>query len=236
MLILVRHGESVGNADGRLLGRIDSPLTERGIDQATCVGPAVRGASRLVSSPLSRAVRTAEALGLDLPVEIDDRWIEVDYGELDGQVLTAVPDEVWRRWRADAGFRPPGGESLADAGRRVRAACEELFGVGDPGETPSSLWGAARDGDVVVVSHVSPIKAAACWALGLPDDGAWRLYLATASVSRIGWGSGAPVLRGFNEVPWAPGALRPPQPGDGRPAREPATGQGSTTGGAPTTR
>ena len=77
--------------------------------------------SRLVSSPLGRARDTAEALRLDVPVEIDPRWIEVDYGELEGRALDAVPAELWARWRADPTFRPPGGESLAEVGARVRS-------------------------------------------------------------------------------------------------------------------
>ena len=195
MLILVRHGESTGNADGLLLGRMDAALTERGLAQARTLGPWVAGASRVISSPLARARDTAEALGTGLPVEIDDRWIEVDYGEYDGRPLGAVPDEVWTRWRADPDYRPPGGESLSEAGSRVRSACEELFstdGAGARGPRP-----------VVVVSHVSPIKAATCWALGLGDQGAWRLYLATASVTRITWGAEGPVLNRFNETPWS---------------------------------
>ena len=161
MLILVRHGESTGNADGLLLGRIDAPLTDRGLAQAETVGPLVAGATRVISSSLQRARRTAEALGTGLPVEIDDRWIEVDYGEFDGRPLRSVPDEVWARWRSDPDYRPPGGETLSEAGVRVRDACDELFGV--DGE------GARGPGAVVVVSHVSPIKAATCWALGLGD-------------------------------------------------------------------
>jgi probable phosphoglycerate mutase len=197
VLILVRHGESTGNAAGLLLGRIDSPLTERGAGQARSLSSAVAGATRLVSSPLARARDTAEALGTGLPVEIDDRRIEVDYGEFDGQPLAAVPAEVWTRWRSDPSFTPPGGESLAAAGARVRLACEELFTDPD---------GPARgDGVVVVVSHVSPIKAAACWSLGLGDEGAWRLYLANASLTRITWGPAGPVLAGFNHTPWSAG-------------------------------
>jgi probable phosphoglycerate mutase len=194
MLILVRHGQSTGNADGLLLGRIDAPLTERGEAQARSVGPVLTGVARVISSPLQRARRTAEALDLGLPIEIDDRWIEVDYGEYDGRPLGAVPDEVWARWRTDPDFRPPGGETLAEAGTRVRSACEELFGA--------EGLGARGPGAVVVVSHVSPIKAATCWALGLGDRGAWRLYLATASVTRITWGAGGPVLAEFNQTPW----------------------------------
>jgi probable phosphoglycerate mutase len=195
MLILVRHGESTGNADGLLLGRIDAPLTERGLAQARALRPSLEGVTRVVSSPLDRARSTAEALGTGLPVEVDERWVEVDYGEFDGRPLTEVPDEVWTRWRSDPGYRPPGGETLRDAGRRVRAACEELFSA--DGE------GARGAGAVVVVSHVSPIKLATCWALGLGEGGAWRLYLATASITKITWGTDAPVLSRFNETPWS---------------------------------
>jgi len=91
VLILVRHGESTGNAEGRLLGRIDSPLTVRGLEQARSLADTVSGASRLISSPLARARETAEALGTGLPIEVDDRWIEVDYGEYDGKKLGDVP-------------------------------------------------------------------------------------------------------------------------------------------------
>jgi len=195
VLILVRHGESTGNADGLLLGRIDAPLTERGLDQARSLGSSLAGVTRVISSPLSRARDTADALGLGVPVEIDQRWIEVDYGAFDGQPLGEVPAEVWLRWREDAHFRPPGGESLAEVGIRVRKACEELFATdGD---------GARGEGDVVVVSHVSPIKAATCWSLGLGDEGAWRLYLATASITRVSWGANGPVLNRFNDTPWS---------------------------------
>ena len=116
MLILVRHGESTGNAEGLLLGRIDSPLTDRGLEQARSLSDIVAGATRLISSPLARARDTAEALGTGLPIEIDERWIEVDYGTYDGQKLGDIPAEVWQRWRSDLTFTPPGGESLAAAG------------------------------------------------------------------------------------------------------------------------
>ena len=90
-------------------------------------------------------------------------------------------------------FRPPDGESLIEVAARVGEACEELFA--DPG-------GPGRAGpDVVVVSHVSPIKAAVAWALGGGPLLAWRLHLSTGSVTRIGWGPAGPVLHGYNEVP-----------------------------------
>jgi probable phosphoglycerate mutase len=195
MLILVRHGESTANAAGLLVGRLDAPLTERGRAQAGTLRSVLGDVTRVVSSPLARARATAECLGTGLEVEVDERWIEVDYGEYDGQKLGDIPSDVWQRWRSDLTFTPPGGESLASAGLRVRAACEELFADPD---------GPARGSEtVVVVSHVSPIKAATCWSLGVGDEGAWRLYLANASVTHIRWGPGGPLLAGFNHTPWS---------------------------------
>jgi len=194
VLILIRHGESVANARGLLLGRADAELTDRGMAQAASVKDLLRApVHALRTSPLVRARHTAALLGLDLPVQTDDRWIEVDYGEYDGQPLDEVPADVWQQWRRSPDFRPAGGETLTEVGARVSAACEELFALPGSGAR-------ASEGDVVVVSHVTPIKVAVAWALGLGAELSWRLHLQTASVSRIGWGRGSPVLHGFNEV------------------------------------
>jgi probable phosphoglycerate mutase len=147
----------------------------------------------LRSSPLSRARDTAARLGLEAPIEIDDRWIEVDYGEYECQPLREVPAEVWREWRRNPDFRPAGGETLSEVDARVATACDELFAEEGAGAR-------APGGDVVVVSHVTPIKAAVAWALGVGAGLSWRLHLQTASVTRIGWGNDAPVLHGFDEV------------------------------------
>ncbi len=195
MLILVRHGESTGNAARLLLGRQEAPLTERGRAQARSVGAALPKVGSVVTSSLGRARETAAAWDLDQPATVDDRWIEVDYGVHDGQPLTDVPADVWRSWRADPDFVPEGGESLASAGLRVRAACEELFAMKGAG--------ARADEPVVVVSHVTPIKLAVCWALGLGDEGTWSLYLANASITSIDWGPVGPVLHQYNHTPWA---------------------------------
>ena len=160
MLILVRHGESVANAQGLLLGRTDAELTEYGRAQAAAVPTLLeRPVLELRSSPLSRAADTAMLLGLDVPVVIDERWVEVDYGEFECQPLGDIPAEVWQKWQGDRDFCPAGGESLAEVDVRIAAACEELFAADGSGARRA-------DGDVVVVSHVTPIKAAVAWALG----------------------------------------------------------------------
>jgi broad specificity phosphatase PhoE len=190
MLYLVRHGRTAENAAGRLLGRLDVPLDAVGHEQARGLAslPELRAAERVVSSPLARAVDTAKALGP--PVTTDDRWIEIDYGSFDGCAL-AEASSVFAGWDADLAYQPPGGESLAAMGRRVRQACDEL-------------WEEASELDVGVVSHVSPIKAAVAWALGVGDEVAWRMYLATASVTVVGPGRRGPVLRGYNATAHLP--------------------------------
>ncbi|HET6685834.1 MAG TPA: histidine phosphatase family protein [Jiangellaceae bacterium] len=185
MLYLVRHGQTAANAAGLLLGRADPPLTDLGRRQARAIADALPAPARVVSSPLSRARDTAAAFGQR--VEIDERWVEMDYGELDGRPVGYVSAEVWSRWRADPAFAPSGGESLTAVGDRVRSACTELA--------------ESADGrDVVVVSHVSPIKAAIAWALGVTDAVAWRMFVEDAAVARVEIGPPAPVLRSFNEV------------------------------------
>ena len=204
MLILVRHGESVANARGLLLGRTDAELTETGRAQALAARALLDGpVAEVRSSPLRRARDTAALLALGPPAAVEDQWVEVDYGEFEGQPLGGIPAEVWRRWQRDRDFRPEGGETLAEVDRRISVACEELFAVDGAGARRA-------DGDVVVVSHVSPIKAAVAWALGTVDL-FWRLHLRTASVTRIGWNRDAPILHSFNEVALAPRRDEGPQ-------------------------
>jgi broad specificity phosphatase PhoE len=186
VLYLVRHGRTAQNAARRLLGRMDVPLDELGRRQAKALGEVeeLRQAARVVSSPLVRARDTAAALGP--PVTVDDRWTEIDYGSYDGVELSDA-GELFRNWDRGLDYRPPGGESLIDLGHRVRQACDEL-------------WEEALVTDVVVVSHVSPIKAAVAWALDVGDEASWRMFLDVASVSVIGAGRRGPTLRGFNST------------------------------------
>jgi broad specificity phosphatase PhoE len=198
VLILVRHGESTANALGLLLGRTDAPLTEVGRAQAVAARRQLPDTvGRVISSPLQRARDTASLLDLGCPIEIDDRWIEVDYGEHEGKALRDVPADIWSEWRQNPAFAPAGGESLAQVNERVAAVCQELFA--------ESGKRARGESDIVVVSHVSPIKAAVAWALGAQGDDAaslaWRLHLSTGSVSRVAYANGVPVLETFNSVP-----------------------------------
>jgi len=187
MLTLVRHGRTAANAEARLQGRIDNPLDDTGRDQARAIGRAVIDVDVLVASPLERAVDTAALAFPGMEPRIDPRWLELDYGDLDGLRAGDVPMETWQRWRAEPDFRPPGGGTLVELGRRVREALEQL--------APD-----ASTGHVVVVTHVSPIKAAMAWALGVDDGVAWRSRLDQASITRIGVRDAIPSLVGFNDT------------------------------------
>lgn len=183
MLIIVRHGRTAANAQGLLLGRADPSLDEEGRTQAAALGRVLHP-DRVVSSPLRRARETAAAFGLE--VEVDERWIELDYGDMEGTPTADVPAETWAEWRADVCYHPEGGESLLQLSERVGQACEDL--VAD-----------ARARDVVVVTHVSPVKAAVAWALGVGCEVSWRTFVGPATITRIGIGPWGPSLHTFNE-------------------------------------
>ena len=197
MLILARHGRTTANAQRLLLGRMDLPLDEVGETQAAAVAAALgrmdAAPARIIASPLLRTRATAEAIGsrCGVSVEFDERFLEVDYGEYDGAPLAEVPHEVWQHWRTDIGWVPPGGESLAAVGERVRRACEDYAED-------------AAERDVVIVTHVSPIKAAVAWALATGDEAAWRMFCDVASITRVRTTGGAPTLVSFNETAHLP--------------------------------
>jgi probable phosphoglycerate mutase len=186
VLILVRHGRTAANAAGLLQGRLDNPLDPVGEGQAAAIAATLGRVDRVITSPLQRARSTAEAIGGD--VVVDERWVELDYGLFDGQAQGDLAADVWDHWRADPQYAPPGGESLAELDRRVVEALEELSQE-------------AQHRDVVVVSHVSPIKAAIAWAVGSSVGVmSWRCRLDVASICRLAVTPRGPVMISFNET------------------------------------
>ena len=193
LLTLVRHGRTKANASNLLQGHIDNPLDDVGIAQAALLAGALQRVgpiTRLISSPLTRARQTAEAIRSGTPlhfdVEIDTRWIELNYGDYDAHPASSIPPEVWAQWRVDEHFRPPNGESLRELNVRICDALSDL--VSKP----------ASNEHIVVVSHVSPIKAAVAWALGVGIETSWRTTLDRASMSTIRLDAHRPSLKTFN--------------------------------------
>ncbi len=164
------------------------PLDPEGERQAQRSGEYLRAAfpdALVISSPLTRAHQTALAVSND--VVIDERFIELDYGQWDGIALTDVDAQSWAKWRADPAFRPPGGETLVELDARVRPALDEISER-------------AQHGNVIVVSHVSPIKSGVTWALGVGPEVSWRCQLDRASICRIAISPRGPSLVALNDT------------------------------------
>lgn len=185
MLILARHGRTAANAQGLLQGRMDLPLDEVGQEQARKIAVALASVDVVISSPLLRAVETAEALGKK--IEIDDRWIEMDFGNLDGQRRQDIDPAIWIRLQRDVHYQPEGGESLANMMLRVTPALDELLARSEH-ET------------IAVFSHVMPIKAAFSHVLHIGMETAPRTYLDQASLTRMTMTPAGAVLHSFNET------------------------------------
>ena len=192
LLTLVRHGQTVANAQNLLQGHVNHPLDEVGLAQVSLLGGALQKiapVSRVVASPLQRAQQTAQAItqGLSqhIEVETDPRWIELNYGDFDGQPVSSVSPEQWATWRTDEHFRPPHGETLAELSVRVHEAIDALLAD-------------SVSAHIVVVSHVSPIKAAVAWALGVGVEMSWRTALDRASMTTVRLDAKHPALKTFN--------------------------------------
>lgn len=184
VLYLVRHGRTDANAKGLLQGRLDPPLDPTGRRQAAAIAEMIGAVDEVIASPLVRAQQTAEHFGM--PITTDERWIEIAYGEFEGVPTGEVPPEVWQSWRTNSMFATKGGESFGALDARVRSACDELADR-------------IRGRNIVVVSHVSPIKAAVGWALNSSMDIMFHCHLSQASLCRVDMGKFGPLLHSFNE-------------------------------------
>lgn len=138
-IFLLRHGQTEFNAEGRLQGRADSPLTPLGRGQATAFGKALAArvdASNLAvfASPLGRVRATVQLMmasaGLESDVEFDPRLMEIDLGAWEG--LTEIDiDEIWPdirsgRDRYEWLFDAPGGETYEVLERRAALALQDI--------------------------------------------------------------------------------------------------------------
>ena len=179
-LYCIRHGESVFNAEGRIQGRLDVPLSPLGRRQSQAAGRALRGnpIEAIYASPLRRAWETAEVVAaeLGLPLRADDRLKEIDVGVFQGrlrQEAKSLYPEAMAQWLSgDPDFVIPQGESRRQLAVRGRAAFEAI--------------GRAGHRQAVIVAHggvlVATIKLLA--GIPLPDP---PLALENGSISTVGW-------------------------------------------------
>ncbi|MTJ62101.1 bifunctional RNase H/acid phosphatase [Nocardia seriolae] len=177
-LLLLRHGQTELSVQRRYSGRGNPPLTELGRSQAAGAAEmlaAKGGIEAIVCSPLGRAKETAEAAGraLGLPVRELPGLIETDFGAWEGMTFLEARDhdpELHAQWLGDASVPAPGGESFDQVRERVEGVRRDL----------AALYPGAN---VLVVSHVTPIKTLLQLALGVGPSLLYRLHLDLASLS-----------------------------------------------------
>jgi probable phosphoglycerate mutase len=169
-LILVRHGESTWNAEERLQGQLDPPLSERGREQSLALVGMLDGVpdERVVCSDLGRARQTAELLGLR-PARFDSRWREIDVGSWGGRVaaeVDALGPEL-TNWRGGP-RKAVDGESWDDFFARVAEAVDELVAAGGP-------WMVVCHGGCIRVA-VAHVTGADPLSLGSPPNASATVF------------------------------------------------------------
>ncbi|MBY9061635.1 histidine phosphatase family protein [Sphingomonas yunnanensis] len=174
----MRHGAT--DKEGHLNGRSDVRVTAAGL--ASCVAAAAPlGFERVVTSDLARArdCGAAIARAAEVPIRVDARWRELDFGEWDGRHPgTLDPDRLAAFWADPDGAAPPGGECWSGLTARVGAALDALAA------------------DTLVVAHAGAIRAALAVTCGLDPRQVWMFDLPyAAAVTLRRWGDVAPVTQ-----------------------------------------
>jgi probable phosphoglycerate mutase len=152
-IAFLRHGPTEWNAQGRVQGHTDIPLSDEGLQKMRGLRPPFQ-AARVFSSPLKRARQTAEAMGLENPI-FDARLMEQNWGDWEGlsraEILARDGDEAFLRAGQAAAFRPPGGESTEELHERVAGFLRDA---------------ARDDSDAVAIAHLGVLRAAYTLATG----------------------------------------------------------------------
>ncbi|MFN2418370.1 MAG: histidine phosphatase family protein [Candidatus Limnocylindria bacterium] len=197
-LLLVRHGITDWNREGRFQGHLDPPLAGDGRMEADLLGARLAQDERLrpariISSSLARARQTAERIGVRAGVEVepDARLIEIGQGEWEGRThdeLASTDADRYEAWRRHLGIgQPPGGEPIEAAVERVTGLLAEL----DP---DAAGW------PVCIVSHGGTLRILARALLGATATGSWSLDVDNASLSVCSTIDGAWRLDRWNDT------------------------------------
>ena len=201
-IILARHGETEWNVGEIFRGRIDVELNETGIKQAELLAEYLRDFTieAVYSSPLKRALKTAEAVAGHhaLEVNIVRGLIDFDYGEWQGLSHQEVQDrykELYREWSSHPDWlRMPAGESLEDVRKRATAVVDDVIEK-------------YYEGRVVLVSHRVVNKVLICALLGLDNSHFWNIKLDTCGITSFSHEGGRFILTKHNDISY----LKPDQ-------------------------
>jgi probable phosphomutase (TIGR03848 family) len=197
-VILLRHGRSTANSAGVLAGRtLGVGLDEGGVGQAQALVErlAQLPLAAVVSSPLQRCQETVAPLAQvrELEVTVDDRFIEVDYGQWTGRELSKLGKEpLWKVVQSHPSAAVfPGGEGLAALQARAVAAVREWDAKLAAEHGPHVLW--------LVCSHGDVIKAVLADALGVHLDGFQRIVANPCSISAVTYTETRPFVQRVND-------------------------------------
>lgn len=180
LILLIRHAENNYVKKQRLPGQKPGiHLNKKGRLQAKAVGNQLKGApiTAVYSSPLERAMETAEPIAKALNLEVIPRkgLIETDVGEWQGKKVKKLSQlKIWRKVQIyPSRFRFPGGERIEETQHRLVKEIEFLCEQHDPKDV------------LVCVSHADPIKMVVAYYLGLPLDMFQRLTISPASITAL---------------------------------------------------
>ena len=180
-ILLVRHGETTWNREGRYQGRTDIPLSDTGQQQVRALGERLKNVPIKIAyaSPLSRAKNTAEAIlaGRDTPLWLEAGLLEISHGEWEGKLASDVEishAEMFGVWRSRPGRTSPAGpgaETLGDVETRAWAVLDKI------------CEGLGPDDTALVAAHDAVNRVILCRVLGLPLERIWSFRQAPASLN-----------------------------------------------------
>lgn len=135
-ILVIRHGETDWNAQGRLQGTLDTPLNSRGIQQASVAAHSLKdqGIQVIYASPMLRARKTAEIISetIGAPLIFREELREKDFGDIQGlradEIDALYGDLLWEM-RSVLDLAPPGGESSTEVILRLKPVIEEIVAL-----------------------------------------------------------------------------------------------------------
>ncbi len=188
VVYLARHGETAWTISRQHTGVTDLPLTAQGEAEAVRLGERLQGlrVAAVLTSPLSRAVRTCELAGFGSRAEVEPDLLEWNYGTYEGRTSADIHAERpdWQLFRDGC----PGGESPDQIGARADRVARRVRAI---------------EGDVLLFSSGHFLRVFAARWLGLPPGAGRYFVLGTASLSAVGYehDRSDPAIRLWNEMP-----------------------------------
>lgn len=180
-LYIVRHGQTIWNTEKRMQGRKNSSLTEKGIRQANALAEKIKNIdfNVIYSSPLGRAMRTAEILRAqkNIPIIKDDRLMEIDLGDWEGldqeEIKAKNPKELHNFWTNPKIYKPDNGEKFDEVKVRTVSFIKDIMNKCE-GE------------QVLIVTHTITLKTMMAYFENRPLDKFWDSpYVYQTSLSKV---------------------------------------------------